>query len=74
MSNMFYKCPSLELIDLSSFNTNHVTKMNGMFYKCSSLKSIDLSSFNTTNVTNMKINLLIVKKNNQRTYFSYFQH
>ena len=32
---MFYECSSLTNIDLSNFNTNNVTDMNGMFYKCS---------------------------------------
>ena len=50
-SFMFYKCSSLESIDLSSFNTTNVTNMNHMFSGCSSLKSIDLSSFNSTKVT-----------------------
>jgi len=53
MSYMFYKCFSLNSIDLSSFNTNNVTNMSYMFSGCSSLKSINLSSFNTNNVTNM---------------------
>ena len=35
---MFYKCSSLESIDLSSFNTTNVTNMNSMFYECFSLR------------------------------------
>ena len=35
---MFYKCSSLESIDLSSFNTTNVKDMSCMFYGCSSLK------------------------------------
>ena len=54
MSRMFSECPSLESIDLSSFNTTNVKNMSEMFYECSSLKSIDLSSFNTTNVKDMR--------------------
>ena len=46
-------CESIINIDLSNFNTNNVTDMNGMFYGCSSLNNIDLSNFNTNNVTNM---------------------
>ena len=53
MYSMFYRCSSLESIDLSSFNTKNVSNMLGMFCGCSSLKSIDLSSFNTKNVTYM---------------------
>ncbi len=29
---MFYKCSSLTSLNLSNFNTNNITKMNGMFY------------------------------------------
>ena len=39
---MFYGCSSLELIDLSSFNTNNVTNMSDMFSKCSSLKKSNI--------------------------------
>ena len=42
----------LKLLDLSSFNTNHVMCMTGMFWQCASLKSLDLSSFKT-NFTEM---------------------
>ena len=35
---MFCSCKSLESIDLSSFNTNNVTKMSYMFNWCESLK------------------------------------
>ena len=52
-SHMFYDCPSLESINLSSFNTTNINNMRFMFSGCSSLKSIDLSSFNTVNVNNM---------------------
>ena len=51
MSDMFKYCSSLTNIDLSSFNTQNVTDMNGMFSNCSSLINIDLSNFNTQNVT-----------------------
>ena len=50
---MFSRCSSLKELDLSSFNTNNVTNMNGMFSGCSLLKELDLSSFNIYNVTNM---------------------
>ena len=32
---MFSKCSSLKEINLSNFNTNHLTNMAGMFYRCS---------------------------------------
>ena len=53
MSNMFYGCSSLKELNLSYFNTNNVTNMNGMFYRCSSLKELNLNNFNTNNVINM---------------------
>ena len=39
MSGMFSGCSSLKELNLSNFNTNNVTKMDGMFYNCSSLKN-----------------------------------
>ena len=51
---MFYGCSSLKELNLSNFNTNNVTNMNGMFYDCSSLKQINLSNFNINNNTMMK--------------------
>ena len=53
MSEMFFRCSSLESIDLSSFNTNNVDNMYLTFSSCSSLKTLDLSSFNTSNVYDM---------------------
>ena len=49
--DLFCGCSSLTNIDLSNFNTNNVTNMQGMFSGCSSLTNIDLSNFNTNNVT-----------------------
>ena len=37
MRCMFYGCSSLTNINLSNFNTNNVTHMEGMFSYCSSL-------------------------------------
>ena len=50
---MFRGCSSLTNIDLSNFNTNNVTIMNGIFGECSSLTNIDLSNCNTKNVNDM---------------------
>ena len=44
------KCSSLELIDLSAFNTSSVQNMNSLFEKCSSLKYLDISHFNLGNL------------------------
>ena len=53
MSNMFYHCSGLTILDVSHFNTANVTDMSGMFYECTGLTSLDLRSFNTANVTDM---------------------
>ena len=53
MKKMFYKCKSLNTIELSDFNTSNVTNMSGMFGECPGLTSLDLSTFNTCNVTDM---------------------
>ena len=40
--------------DISIWNTENVTNMNGLFSKCSSLISLpDISKWNTKNVSNM---------------------
>jgi len=51
--SMFNGCTSLQLLDLSNFNTENVTSMFGMFRSCTSLQTLDLSNFNTANVTSM---------------------
>lgn len=53
MNSMFYYCPSLKSLDLSTFNTANVTDMSGMFFSCDSLVSLNVSGFNTSNVTKM---------------------
>ena len=50
---MFYKCSSLEELNLSNFNTNNVIYMGWMFSGCSSLKELNLSGFNTKKVIMM---------------------
>ncbi len=45
---MFRGCSSLTTLDLSSFDTSHVTIVKGMLQGCSSLKSLNLSSFDTS--------------------------
>ncbi len=54
MGFMFYKCQSLEALDLSCFNTANVTDMRGMFYSCSALQELDLKNFDTSNVTSLE--------------------
>ena len=53
MNRMFYYCPSLKSLDLSTFNTANVTDMSGMFFSCDSLTSLNVSGFNTSKVTEM---------------------
>lgn len=53
MNRMFFCCPSLKSLDLSTFNTANVTDMSGMFFSCDSLTSLNVSGFNTSKVTKM---------------------
>lgn len=53
MSFMFYKCSSLQSLDLSSFDTIYTFCMDSMFANCESLKSLNLSAFNTENTKSM---------------------
>ena len=53
ISFMFFNCPNIESIDLSSFDTSSVTNMSYLFSECTELTNIDLSLFDTKNVTNM---------------------
>ena len=50
---LFTYCTGLTSLDLSSWNTSKVIKMEGMFNKCSSLESLDLSMFDMRNVEDM---------------------
>ena len=51
MGNMFYTCPSLTSLDLSSFDTSKVTDMIMMFSYCSKLETLDIRNFDMGNVT-----------------------
>ena len=55
MSYMFFKCSSLESLELSLWNTTNVKDMFSMFYGCTNLKSLDLTSFDTSNVKDMSL-------------------
>jgi surface protein len=50
---MFRNCKEIIEMDLSHFDTSHVTNMIGMFYGCENLISLDLSNFDTSYITNM---------------------
>ncbi|MDF7664476.1 BspA family leucine-rich repeat surface protein [Bifidobacterium sp. ESL0763] len=52
MREMFEGVGLAEL-DLSHFDTNHVTDMSSMFQSCENLAELDLSSLDTSNVTDM---------------------
>lgn len=51
---MFCGCSKLETLDLSAFNTSHVTNMEFVFEGCYNLRSPGLSTFDIANVTDMK--------------------
>ena len=53
ISFMFFNCPNIESIDLSTFDTSNITNMNYLFSECSELTNIDLSLLDTRNVNNM---------------------
>ena len=54
MSEMFWLCRALPILDLSHFDTRKVTDMNLMFCYCESLTHLNLGAFNTSQVTNME--------------------
>ena len=54
MRNLFYKCTSLEEIDLSPLNTSNVQYMGSMFYGCTSLTSVNFGAINTSSVLSME--------------------
>ena len=58
---MFCECSSLTNINLSNFNTNNVTDMNGMFGECSSLTK------NNIIAKDRKIPNIFLKSNNIKT-------
>ena len=52
-SYMFFNCPNIIKLDLSSFDTSKVYNMNHMFGRCYNVNEIDVSGFNTENVKDM---------------------
>ena len=54
MYAMFQHCKELEYLDLSSFDTYNVTKLDFMFNECIKLKEIKgINNFDTYNVISM---------------------
>ena len=52
MNLMFYCCPNLTTLDVSSFDTSSVTGMQLTFTGCTNLTSLDIKHFDVTSVTN----------------------
>ena len=52
-SRMFYKCSSLQSIDLTGIDTSKATNMAYMFCYCSSIKTLDVHPLDTASVENM---------------------
>ena len=50
---MFYGCKSLQILNLSNFDTSSLLNMKAMFRNSNSLVTIDISTFNTSKVTTM---------------------
>ena len=50
---MFYKCSSLQSIDLTGIDTSKATNMAYMFCYCSSIKTLDVHPLDTASVENM---------------------
>ncbi len=51
MNGIFSYCYNLEYLDISSFNTSNVVRMDSMFRDCRSLKYLNLKNFDTSKVT-----------------------
>lgn len=62
---MFSDCRSLTALDVSGWNTSHVTNMGNMFGNCYSLTSLDVSNWDTSQVTDM--NKMFFMHDNRRS-------
>ena len=61
-SYMFSNCGNILSIDLSSFDSSNVTRLDHMFYECYLLTSINFKYFDTNKVTDMCFMFLKCKK------------
>ena len=52
-SYMFFNCPNIIQLNLSSFITTEITNMNHMFGRCYKVKDIDLNNFKTDKVNDI---------------------
>ncbi len=50
---MFFRCYSLNSLDVSEWNTKNITNMLWMFFWCESLTSLDVSNWNLANTVNI---------------------
>lgn len=55
MYETFYRCSSLNELNVNNIITNNVTAMFATFEYCTSLKKLDLSNWTTNNVTEMPV-------------------
>lgn len=53
--SMMFQNSSFNEVDVSSFDTSVVNRMDSMFFGCTNLESIDISNFNTTSRLNMSL-------------------
>jgi len=52
-SGMFWEMKNLETLDVSKWDTSHVTNTKYMFASCFALKNLDVSNFDMSNVVDM---------------------
>ena len=53
MSDMFAYCSSLELLDLSTFNTGNVTRFDRMFRNCDNLVTLNILNFDVSKASSL---------------------
>ncbi len=73
MDSMFMSLP-VTTLDVSSFDTSHVTNMRVMFGFMNNLQSLNISSFNTNLVTDMSAMFITDSKLTEINYGSNFVH
>ena len=71
MGEMFYKCSSLNSLNLSNWNTSNVKYMQSMFIWCSSLNYLDISCFSLINISD--ITGMLQNLNNLETIITPYQ-
>jgi len=54
MAQMFKNCENLKELDLSSFDTHNMKKMNEIFNGCCILVNLNLSSFNYDKIQDLE--------------------